>query len=152
MPTTRRRRTRGRMVEFSEGHREQLLTGRTFFCALPYGDPWAGAQILDAQGRPWGRECPGRPFDELLAREHWQLYRDELHADAPPGTRPWAWWLFDAPEARHVVGTGAPACLYEHVPGQPLRLGAIYESEAEYLARHGLLTAADRRAMVAEAG
>jgi len=43
----------------------------------------------------------GDSFDEAFAREAWEQYRDQILAEwitKRPGTRPWAWWEFDAPE------------------------------------------------------
>ena len=86
-----------------------------------------------------------------------------------PGTRPYAWWCFDAPEARQRVGgTGtpkhevlkyAPTCVFG-IPvywithqdtgilgkagfkGNPVDANdpPLFESQAAYLARHGLLS------------
>ena len=55
-------------------------------------------------------------------RTAWRTHSTELIAMVDPGSRPWAWWKYDAPEA-------------------PLPR----ESERDYLARHGLLTEAEQR-------
>jgi hypothetical protein len=59
--------------------------------------------------------------------DQWEECRAEVLAEwarERPGTRPSTWWRLDAPEPKR-----------EH------------EGEAEYLARHGLLTDAERRAL-----
>lgn len=97
----------------------------------------------------------------------------------PPGTRPWAWWEFDAPnDGRRLLvvadmvpregtpfhdsverrataedlarisrdgkgGFGLPA-------GESGEWPHTFETEAEYLNRHGLLTAEERRAIKRE--
>lgn len=45
------------------------------------------------------------PQIEARMREDWETHREELVADwitSNPGSRPWAWWEFDAPEGRRV--------------------------------------------------
>ncbi len=94
-----------------------------------------------------------------------------------PGTRPWGWWKHDAPKAKvpgipewhlpemveprkQIGGTGAPpweeypAILPYYTLGLPDSLEGIdpedlprFESEASYLDRHGLLSAAERKAL-----
>jgi hypothetical protein len=54
----------------------------------------------------------------------WEEKRTDILTDwikTRPGSRPWAWWVYDAPEPRH-----------EH------------ESERAFLARHGLLAPGER--------
>jgi hypothetical protein len=120
--------------------RQQLLNGGDVLSGQPYGNPRAGAVIFTRDGATFGEAAPAGavPFDEPLARSHWKEYRAELLAECGPGCRPWAWWLFEAPEQRRIIEWGAPACLYATPPGQPLILGAIYENEPDYLARLGL--------------
>ena len=46
-----------------------------------------------------GRCVPGDPSvfeDPVVARRAWLRYRRELLAEAAPGRRPYAWWVFDA--------------------------------------------------------
>lgn len=83
-----------------------------------------------------------------------------------PGTRPWAWWLADAPEPRRRLGgTGDPlrfarlafgvpdswqtaahagSCMARGVPVDP-RDPPVFESEATYLKRLALLTPAESK-------
>lgn len=103
----RRRRCGSKRAATDTLHREQrrsLLQGRGFF-----GDEW-GRGTDDEQMA--ARRAAWRKFKAALLRE-WIAER--------PGTRPAAWWLFDAPEPRE-----------EH------------ESEAAFLERLDLLTADER--------
>ena len=134
--------------------------------------------------------------DEDARRAMWFEHRDELLAywiqdparwkrpsgmsaiDHPepggPGTRPWAWWRYEAPEMRRpikgtlpdrlmIAGSGKPGLVWAARPkgcddkdwreatyyGGPHYLGGdvpwVYEAESDYLARLGLLTDAERR-------
>ncbi|MFZ5448161.1 MAG: hypothetical protein ACOZFS_05940 [Thermodesulfobacteriota bacterium] len=71
-----------------------------------------------------------------------------------PGTRPFGWWAEEAPEARLQVGGGecTPNPMYEAHglpipghwngdPGDP----PLYESQAAYLQRLGLLTPLEKK-------
>jgi hypothetical protein len=65
--------------------------------------------------------------DTPYAEDLWHDLKPVIMRDfikAHPGRRPWAWWQWDAPE--------------------PRREG---EAEDDYLARHGLLTESEKRAM-----
>jgi hypothetical protein len=69
-------------------------------------------------------------FTEAQLRRGWRVYRRELtdQAERPgsrPGTRPWAWWVFDRGFADEPDPSTAVA----------------------YLAEHGLLTAWEREAL-----
>lgn len=88
MPRIKRKPHR-RRSEWTNLHRAQLLHGR------------------DHLGDAFGLEDRGT-FDADSAREAWGELGDELvveHICGHPGTRPWAWWMFDAPEAMRRVGT-----------------------------------------------
>ena len=109
---------------------------------------------------------PGQP-DEL--RRVWRDVGPELLRSwvrARPGTRPWCWWLLeapaaDAPEVPAAVGRVIAArqqldgCGVTTVPvrwsdrGAPLvDASTVFESEASYLDRHNLLLSdAERRAL-----
>ena len=87
--------------------------------------------------------------DPDLLRGPWQAHRDEVLAEwieDRPGTRPWAWWEFDAPEAREVVGVRHPPHA-RFGKSFALHVATIdwvrLESEPAYLRRHGLLTDAE---------
>jgi hypothetical protein len=63
-------------------------------------------------------------------------------------TRPHGWWLYDAPEPlrRKISGDTPTSKLLFTAHGVPLHWPAppnppVYESERDYLSRHGLLTA-----------
>lgn len=116
-----------------------------------------------------GQDLLGLFADDQL-RDAWQAHRDALTRLAAdrlgPGRRPWAWWRFDHPDLfrRQIGGTGraasevpdAPAWMQQNCFGQPRGVFAdscdhppepVYESEADCLARAGLLTASERRAL-----
>ncbi len=112
-------------------------------------------------------------FDLFLARRGqvalWQEHGTAITAEwvaRQPGTRPWGWWRFEAPEPRRRLGgTGTPkheVLAFVPVyrcgipmywldssidPGDPPR----YESQAAYLARLGLLAPGERRRLGAAA-
>lgn len=113
MPSTRKRTRRPRRVDTEPWMTEFLLHGR---CLRPDGSR-SLAPLL------YRREYDGC-FARTAAAELWAERREELMAAwalEHPGSRPWAWWTFTAPEPRP--------------EGEP---------EVEYLARHGLLTAGER--------
>lgn len=94
----------------SDDERHYLLTGHDFF----------------SQG-----------FDDERMKALWEQHRDELIAQHREehglGTRCWGWWKFDAPEPRRILrgpGNVTPPAIPK----------ALYESEAAYLNRLGLLT------------
>jgi hypothetical protein len=109
--------------------------------------------------------------DPATQRLFWEQHRDAVvphHVRRHPGSRPKMWWRFTAPEPRRRVGGigtplfecgGAWAALYEYgVPmdwktdehnpraGTPLSADdpPLFESEAAYLRRHGLLLREER--------
>ena len=81
-----RRRTRRKKigVEFSKGHRHQLLTGHYYQFLTNYG-PELNDEILKIMRRDW-IENRSQLLSEWIEKK--------------PGTRPWAWWFFDAPAMR----------------------------------------------------
>ena len=103
------------------------------------------------------------PFeDEDDARRVWALHREELLADWTsnrPGTRPWAWWAFEATEPRKILAIKRqPSGDSRYQP--PLRARKLsfgvpwpwydwlqVESQAEYLRRLQLLTDAELEAL-----
>jgi hypothetical protein len=85
-------------------------------------------------------------------------YRDFGRAGRP-GSRPWAWWQFDAPELRRVV-SGVAKSLEElgwplreryawaNYFGQPHSIyvpGCVYETQQAYLERLGLLLSGEEK-------
>lgn len=132
--------------------REQLLTGHDFF------------------GDGYGRDVLNDPTALSRMGADWQRYRGELLAEwiaEHPGTRPFAWWQFDAvsrretidgsvhpfdrPERRELCdewhaqhpSMGYDRRFWELFYGRPAIVvgeGMVrYESEARYLTRLGLL-------------
>lgn len=115
--------------------RERLESGHCFF----------GDEVTDAElHRLWVAHRPA-----LLAE--WILEK--------PATRPWAWWMWDAPKAERLRIGGTGTELREHPAGKhPLSFGTPnafaddyrnddaprFEPERAYLSRHGLLTKAER--------
>jgi hypothetical protein len=139
MPTNRRRRLQSRRDDVrSERTEIRLLDGHDF----PFMDPI-------------NPDAPEMTEDELRAA--WEDLRDELlpaFIAQHPGQRPWAWWAFEAPEPRRRIGPGPEPVGEEEMwlgmprlyRGLPPSLG-MYESEADYLRRLDLLTAAEARAL-----
>ena len=77
------RKSKRRNAGYNDQHLYQLQTGCDLF------------------GMAFGNECScGDSFDESAPREAWEIMREKIMADwirEQPGTRPWAWWKFDAP-------------------------------------------------------
>jgi hypothetical protein len=180
-----KRRAKLRRAGYAPQHETQLLVGHDWF-----GDAYGE----DRRGR--------RAFEADAARADWEAVREELLAywisdpggwrplddvslfrqcrPGGPGSRPWAWWTWDAPAPRRVVAcwssAGGPLVEIDpaDVPGLDLadwpRLwreeprwrhfylgmrnphpGVLdFETEREYLARLGLMTASERAALPAE--
>ncbi len=144
MPTNRRRSQRAVV------HRE---IAPAVLYVLRYGElPARGSD--DAGGLLEALVKMHRP----ALRADWFAARDEVLAGWVaewPGTRPNAWWLFDAPEPRAQIGGAAGAI----GPGAALVFGLPkywalhwspddppeFESEPTYLRRLGLLTAGEAR-------
>ena len=119
---------------------------------------------------------PCRRFDRL--QDVWNEHRDAFLADwirERPGTRPYAWWLLDAPrEQFNGRGKRGPEPLQQvGGSGRPIRLGVyasdialacgrvpfeandpanppLVESEAAYLKRHDLLLPGERHRLTAD--
>ena len=102
-------------------------------------------------------ECEN-PLSEfaLQGRELWEVYGDSILTEwvrHSPGCRPWPWWAFEAPALRlRLGGAGRPE--WEEYPnmarryawGLPVRWRGgkpIFETQAAYLERHGLLLAGE---------
>jgi len=91
MPTTRKSRTRRLRKELADWQIHYLATG----------------EIPDEDGQnPWSVFifcCGGSTAGCLDAADTWPSVRDRMFADwiaKHPGTRPWAWWRFDAPRQK----------------------------------------------------
>jgi hypothetical protein len=105
----------------------------------------------------------------LRGREHPALWSDhgadivEAFWREHPGRRPWGWWRHSAPGPRLVLAAGGARIArlgeWEHVWREsfgipriePADASITVESQAAYLKRLGLLTAAERRALPADA-
>ena len=145
------------------------------------GEPWQKGSGHRGEGH-WDifGLVRGHFYDVMLkfCREHepdtqralWELLRDDIlreHIAREPGTRPAAWWLFDAPELRQVVGldrrimgdetdrlpAGEDPNLPEWARENLLRDariydGFVYEDQAEYLERLSLLTEHERKILM----
>ena len=141
------------VAELSDGRREHLLNGFSFFGeGYPESDPAAMKRM----------------------RADWQRHRDELLPEwiaLHPGSRPWAWWAFDAPARRETSdGSDHPfdrlerreLCEKWHSEHPEMRHperfvelffgvpaicveAARFESQRAYLARHNLLTEEERQ-------
>lgn len=101
--------------------------------------------------------------DEQGLRELWRRARGEVlaaWAKKHPGSRPSTWWRFDTREPRQqLAGVGCPAwvvladaeCYASGLPqiwaGYEPSNPPVFESQAEYLRRHKLLTAAELRVL-----
>lgn len=136
------RKAKHRREGITPAHIEQLLTGHDFF--------------NQAFGRTlFHPSTPAHAYDAM--REAWEDLRDELlpaWIAENPGTRPWAWWKFDAPEPRRRIqrvltpdeqqrvrkhsGDAALEQYSRYLKGSPLN-----EPERDFLERNGLLTAAE---------
>lgn len=145
--------TRTSSPSLSPAERQQLLAGWS---------PWLTRKPAD-DPETWG---------DLWRRHRTALLRwwtadpgDQGGSIRPsgPGTRPWAWWHFDAPEPRRILfrdeatqtcaeagivpqggfqfSFGIPVTYVDWSAARP----PIIEAEAVYLDRHDLLTARERR-------
>lgn len=91
MPTTRRRRVRQRVAPVAQAVIELLRTGE-----LPTGGHAGWWEAFEKHGS----HDHARHGGEDRLRTDWLAMRDDLLAAwirEAPGTRPWAWWEFDAP-------------------------------------------------------
>ena len=71
------------------------------------------------------------------ARAAWTTHREELMSRCKPGERPLAWWLFEAPEWRHLADSPRPP-LTELGPDGYFQ--ASPSNQTEILERLGLLS------------
>jgi hypothetical protein len=148
-----RRAIKARREPLSLGVRFLLLHGRT--PGVGEGHHGFGDGVFDAF-RLWGAAIRGN-LDELRAL--WNLNGAELLRewidDGHPGTRPWAWWLFEAEEPRRAI-SGEPSYpaelpMWRLHSGLPWASGSLVaEAQAAYLARHDLLAPEERADLDAE--
>lgn len=141
-----RLRQRRAIREYLPGHRESLLHGHTFRAAPGFDN------IDDDIFAPIDAACPA-------VKQAWVDLRAELlpeHVRGCPGTRPWGWWQFDAPERlRRVLGGTLLPIRDDQVAfgrtkvfsGANINDQPVWESQPAFLARHGLLTDTERAAM-----
>jgi hypothetical protein len=130
MPTNRRRRLQSRRTDVHSERTELRLLG---------GHDW---EWMD-----------GQPLSDDELRAAWDDLREELlarHIAEHPGSRPWAWWQYDTPEPRRQIGPGPEPIGDADWFGCPSKFRGIppsgmYESEADYLERLGLLKDDERR-------
>lgn len=140
----------------------------------PSLDPARRQQLLTGFS-PWLSTGPAEDPDswQQLWRRHWAELlswwtQDPADHEGPgspggPGTRPWGWWEYDAPEPRRILDRheatrtcaeagivpqsgfqfafGIPTTYVKWSPTRP----PIIEAEAVYLDRHDLLTDRERK-------
>ncbi len=146
MATNRRRKFQKQRIALSHEQRMHLLWG------------WS----LDVNPKKEGFRSPGFPFrDEEHRRSRWFENRDFLMAHMGRernmtdlgfryGARPAAWWDYESPESLAIIG-------YEEIDENYRRAtGAccgdpepIYESEIDFLERHGLLLPGEKEKALA---
>lgn len=141
----RRQRTIRSRPTYSEDHRDHLLSGCDFF------------------GGGFGDGANFREDDAIAA---WEILRGELlvkHIAETPCTRPWAWWRFEEHEPRLCVSSPPRGLEDDDThPNEPEddafnnfgvrspywdmdRGELLFESQAHYLKRYGLLTKGETR-------
>lgn len=95
------------------------------------------------------------PLDD--PRGLWQRIREPMlraFAKHHPGRRPWAWWEFEATQPRERVVMEGPQAVPSPLKfgyptgydGCAVDLNTLYESEADYLGRLGLLMEGEQAA------
>src|SRR5215475_12047883 len=70
-------------------------------------------------------DCEAKLTEQPLYVQ-WQTHREALLSwwvDHYPGTRPWAWWAFEAPKPRQMVAFGPTrhGALKQYLRGKPLK-------------------------------
>lgn len=147
MPRVKRRAKTRYAKGYNQAHVDHLVTGMDL--------------SLGRHGFVFGR-CHRDGVNYELMQQAWNDLRDDLLPEwiaEKPGTRPWAWWRFDAPEGRQRVDGKSNQCsgnsdrLSKHYRlrwGQaafPTSYNARYETETAYLDRLDLLTKEEREAL-----
>jgi hypothetical protein len=147
MPRVRKQSKR-RRTTWGHWHVEQLLTGMPFFPEECFGSDCG----LDGD------------VDWAEMQRAWESLRDTLLPQwirERPGSRPYAWWCFDAPERRRRIDGkphpfDRPGRTDKRLSfGRPRAIfvedaGAEYETERAYLERLDLLTAAEKKVLLDE--
>lgn len=136
---------KGRRRALTDGHRVVLALGVDYFDVFGGDEAWLAEAWRECRTeilRAWLRwpKTPPLPADT----PEWIRVADRK---GQPGTRPTFWWTFDSPAPRLEVDRWYP---YEGAPGAALLRGR--EPEVEFLARHNLLTEAERAALASDAG
>ena len=94
MPTNRKRVSRNPKPKIEQWKIKFLKTGELDFRGMTDAEiSWASWELLDFTTNL--RDTPDK------AADLWEIYRDEIMerwTEKYPGTRPWAWWAFDAPK------------------------------------------------------
>jgi hypothetical protein len=155
MPTNRRRRWVPRTAATLTPCGQALLEDGAY----------PDVELLDvSRGDDFVQLMLARRPDREEGRDLWDGHRTEILSAwlmKNPGRRPWAWWKFEATEPRRLLVDGAPLVPPPPwlVNSWPVAFGVIpmhhleavrtadvveLESQAGYLRRLGLLTAAER--------
>jgi hypothetical protein len=164
---TPRRPRRDRAGTYTDEHIDALLTGFDFFHVFK--------DLARVDSR--NRDSAAWSISEASTRAHerkrlaWEELRDDLlpaFIEQHPFERPWAWWVWEAPERKRCLNATHPhddsrwpAHLDKHLfYGTPRYicfmpesgdLSFQYEDERDYLIRLDLLTAGERELLAAEA-
>lgn len=137
---------------YTDGHCAALLCGADYQFAF---SPWGYMPTRDdPDGKP--QESNWRALADEI-RDAWMAMRDEIlpaWIAEHPGCRPWAWWVFDAPERRRCISGQHPYDDPAWRGEKRLTFGkpswhtfAQFESQVQYLHRLDLLTPAELAAM-----
>jgi len=93
-------------------------------------------------------------FRDQLIRLNWEKHYSSDPSRGGWGTRPAAWWDYEAPELRQLIQGKYPSELLEHgyCFGAPRAsgYGCEWESQEEYLDRLGLLTPEEKESLAQE--
>jgi len=121
---------------------------------LTSGHDWG---FPDRELGPMEKRVGQFPVDDATMAEIWSEIGAELIAEwivKKPGSRPWAWWLYNAPEPRRIVPNGeqrfSMTTSAERTRFGIRDEGTGFETERAYLERLGLLMDAERDLKKAE--
>ena len=145
---SRRPRVRRRAVRLLRCVADAFATGTVFFNQVSLEEVrelWEAYRESFLDYWVEGSEFLVSPGSEYGKRKGRQLWPYNPTRPVSPGTRPWVWWRFDAPEPRwrKVKATGEllPETGLVEVPG----VYWLLESEAHYLRRLDLLRPGERQ-------